>query len=67
MDSEELTKKICMAYAEYCSARKSKPSGCAGQTVQNMFSASKCCGCPYCTDYSCVVKFAIEYLEKERK
>lgn len=62
MDLEQLTEKICMAHAEYCESRKNKPAGCAGQTVQNLFSASKCYGCPYYTDYSCAVKFAIEYL-----
>lgn len=66
MDSEEIVEKICKAHAEYCSSRKNKPCGYAGQTVQNLFSASKCCGCPYYTEYSCVVKFAVEHLRKSQ-
>lgn len=64
MDSEELAKKICLAHAEYCKSRKNKPCGCAGQTTQNLFTSSKCYRCPYYTEYSCAVKFAVEYLRK---
>ena len=57
--------EICRAHREFCKAReKSTRKGfCGGQTVSNM--PHKCKGCPYDSEWSCLVKFALEYEKKE--
>lgn len=59
--------EICKAHKEYCDSREREArrhGGCYGQTVENM--PHKCKGCPYDSEWSCLVKFALEY-NKENK
>ena len=57
--------EICKAHQEYCKEReKSVRCGwCGGQTVEN--TPNKCKDCPYQSEWSCLVKFALEYNGKK--
>lgn len=60
--------EICRAHRDFCARREKEVRGrgfCGGQTVGNM--PHKCKGCPYDSDWSCLVKFALEYEKGEVK
>jgi hypothetical protein len=53
--------EICRAHREFCAKREkeTRKGGCGGMTVENM--PHKCKGCPYDSEWSCLVKFALAY------
>ena len=54
--------EICRAHRDFCARREKEArrgSFCGGQTVEN--TPHKCKGCPYASDWSCLVKFTLEY------
>jgi len=60
--------EICRAHLNFCARREEEVRSrgfCGGQTVGNM--PHKCKGCPYASDWSCLVKFALEYGKGEVK
>lgn len=59
-DIDQKVSDVCESHRKFCSERENEARrhmGCYGQTVENM--PHKCKGCPYYSELSCLVKFAI--------
>ena len=62
-DIDQLVEEICRAHKKFCDSRKVNMNFCGGMTVENM--PHKCKGCPYNSEWSCLVKFTIMHGEKQ--
>lgn len=59
-DIDQKVIDVFESHRKFCSERENEThrhAVCGGQTVDNM--PNKCSGCPYDSELSCIVKFAI--------